>query len=366
MADALTAAKIAEFEEELKNTKYNKRTQGAVGILKAKIAKLKEDARAKASKKINTDSFAIKKSGDATAVIVGFPSVGKSTLLNAITKADSAVAAYAFTTINVIPGLLDFGGIRIQIFDVPGLIEGASEGKGRGKEVLGCISVADLIILIIDATDLSQYHKIMSELYESRIRLNQKRPDVKIVRKNVGGLHISSIPLKKIDKQTIINIMREFRASSADMIIREDIDVDQLIDLIENNRYYIPGIVVLNKADLLSPSELERAKLAIRPDVIISALNKKGLEELKEKIIEKLERVRVFCKEAGKDANMERPMVLKKSATLKDACISLHRDFVTKFKYARVWGKSVKFDGQRVLNIKHQLKDYDIVEIHTR
>lgn len=150
--DAKLNEKIAAFEEELKNTKYNKRTQRSIGLLKAKIARLRDEKHKKATAQLAADGFAVKKTGDATAALIGFPSAGKSTLLNKITDADSAVAAYAFTTLTVIPGVLNYKKTRIQILDVPGLIEGASGGKGRGKEVLAAASNADLIILLVDAT----------------------------------------------------------------------------------------------------------------------------------------------------------------------------------------------------------------------
>lgn len=81
------------------------------------------------------------KSGDARIALVGFPSVGKSTFLSKITKTKSEVAAYSFTTLTAIPGVLEYGGAEIQVLDLPGIIEGASEGKGRGRQVISAAKV---------------------------------------------------------------------------------------------------------------------------------------------------------------------------------------------------------------------------------
>ena len=82
------------------------------------------------------------KSGDARIALVGFPSVGKSTFLSKITKTKSEIAAYSFTTLTAIPGVLEYGGAEIQILDLPGIIEGASEGKGRGRQVISAAKVS--------------------------------------------------------------------------------------------------------------------------------------------------------------------------------------------------------------------------------
>ena len=85
--------------------------------------------------------FDVSKSGDARIALVGFPSVGKSTFLSKITKTKSEVAAYSFTTLTAIPGVLEHGGAEIQVLDLPGIIEGASEGKGRGRQVISAAKV---------------------------------------------------------------------------------------------------------------------------------------------------------------------------------------------------------------------------------
>src|SRR3989344_7851950 len=126
--------RIRELEEELKKTPYNKATQHHIGLIKAQIAKLREKIEKKAAGRGATKGYTIKKTGDATVVLVGYPSVGKSTLLNKLTNAESKVASYEFTTLQVIPGLMEYKNAHIQVLDVPGVVKGAAAGTGRGKE----------------------------------------------------------------------------------------------------------------------------------------------------------------------------------------------------------------------------------------
>ena len=75
------------------------------------------------------------KSGDTRVGLVGFPSVGKSTLLTKLTGTFSEAASYEFTTLTCVPGSMAYKGARIQVLDLPGIIEGAKDGKGRGRQV---------------------------------------------------------------------------------------------------------------------------------------------------------------------------------------------------------------------------------------
>ncbi|RLE37935.1 GTP-binding protein [Candidatus Woesearchaeota archaeon] len=356
--------KIRELEQLISKTKYNKRTQHAIGLYKAQLAKLKEKeaARGKAIKK--GESYAVKRSGDATVIIVGFPSVGKSTLLNVLTGAKSAVGSYAFTTLKCIPGLMKYKHAEIQILDVPGVVHGAASGRGRGKEVLAVMRNADLAIILLDVNYPGHLKVLKNEINNAGIRLNQERPDVKITKTDRGGIKIGKTVKIDLSNRTIIDILKEFKIVNAEIVIRSVIGIDQLIDVIEKNKVYMPAIIVLNKIDTVGPNKLQNVIKAVKPDICISAEKNIGINELKEMIYQKLRLIPIYCKQVGKKADLDVPLILKNGATLKTMCEKLHKDFVSKFKFARIWGKSAKFPGQRKLKLNHKLEAGDIVEIH--
>jgi len=110
---------IQAIEEEIFNTQKNKATEHHIGKLKAKIAKLKAQQELQRMKGAGgSKGYYVKKSGDATVALVGYPSVGKSSLLNRLTGSYAEVASYQFTTLEVIPGVMDYKGAKIQILNI--------------------------------------------------------------------------------------------------------------------------------------------------------------------------------------------------------------------------------------------------------
>lgn len=134
-------------------------------MMKARLAKyraqLMEPDRGNSSGAHKNDGFDVMKSGDARVALIGFPSVGKSTMLNTITDTHSEAAAYEFTTLTAIPGVIRYNGASIQLLDLPGIIEGAAKGRGRGRQVISAARTADLVIIMLDATK-SEQHKCVS------------------------------------------------------------------------------------------------------------------------------------------------------------------------------------------------------------
>ena len=360
-------SKIQEMETAMSKAKYNKATEHWFGLMKIQIAKLREKIEKKTAGKGGGEGWFVKKTGNATVILVGFPSVGKSTLLNALCGTKSKVAAYEFTTLDCIPGTLNYNNAKIQILDVPGVISGAAYGKGRGKEVLAMARNADLVLFVIDAIHPEHFSALQKEVYDVGIRINQQKPDVKIVKKVRGGVSINStVKLSKVSAETLNAILHEFKMMSADVVIRNDIDIDQFIDAIEGNRKYVPAIVCVSKADLLDEKSRRQLHELLPHSIFVSAEKGEGLDELKEKIFNCLKFVRVFLKEVNKKPDLDEPMILTRPATLKSVCEHIHRDFVKKFKYARIWGKGAKFPGQMFRNLDKVLEDGDIVEIHIR
>ncbi len=356
---------IKAIEDEISNTKKNKSTEHHIGRLKAKIAFLRDEVQKRASSKSGGEGFSVKKSGDASVVLVGFPSVGKSTLLNSLTGTESAVAAYEFTTLDVVPGTMKYKGTTIQILDVPGLVRGAASGRGRGKEVLAVVRNADLALIILDVFQLVHHDVLIQELNDAGIRVNSSPPDVTIKKKARGGINVNSTVSLDMDEETIKSVLGEYRIHNANVLIRQNINVDQLIDVVLDNRKYIPGYVVINKIDLADKYTLKDCLNKFPDALLISADKKIHMEELKEKIYEHLGFIRIYLKPQGKPADMNDPLIVREGVSIEDVCDKLHRDFKKRFRYAQIWGRSAKHEGQRA-GLEHVMFDSDILSIILR
>ena len=353
---------IKELEEQISKTKYNKATEGHIGKLKAKIARLSEEEEKRRASKGPTKGFYVKKAGNATVALVGFPSVGKSTLLNQLTGAKSEVGAYHFTTLDVVPGVMEYNHAKIQILDMPGLIKDASRGKGRGREVIAAARSADVILLVVDIFNPNM-DVLFRELYNAAIRLNQKKPDVVITHSDHGGIQVKpTLKLTKITVETIKDMTAAYGHVNATVVVREDIDVEQMLDVLAGNRVYIKAVMAINKVDLAKPGQLEAVQEMHKKyrTVPISAATGQGMPELKQALYDTIDMIRIFLKPQGQEADLDIPLIVKRGNTIGDVCELIHRDFKNNFRYAMVWGKSAKFPGQTV-GMDHVVADEDIV-----
>ncbi|XP_003747304.1 developmentally-regulated GTP-binding protein 1 [Galendromus occidentalis] len=363
-----TLEKIAQIEAEMARTQRNKATMGHLGLLKAKLAKLRRELLTPKGGGGGTgEGFDVAKTGDARIGFVGFPSVGKSTLLNTLAGVYSEVAAYEFTTLTTVPGVIKYKGAKIQLLDLPGIIEGAKDGKGRGRQVIAVARTCSLIFIVLDVLKPLLHKKIIErELEGFGIRLNKDVPQITLRKKDKGGVNLQClVPQTELDLETVKAILSEYKIHNADVVLKYDASQDDFIDVIEGNRIYIPCIYVLNKIDQISIEELDII-YKVPHCVPISAHHRWNFDDLLEKAWEYLKLIRIYTKPKGQLPDYEAPVILTRDhLTVEDFCDKVHRTLIKEFKCALVWGSSVKHNPQKV-GKEHVLCDEDVVQIVKR
>ncbi|MDK2868927.1 MAG: hypothetical protein PWP39_162 [Pyrococcus sp.] len=339
--------------------------------IKRKLAELrKELERQRQQKKGGGYSLAVKKEGAAQIVLVGLPNVGKSELLKALTGVDVESADYPFTTTEPVPAMLNYKDVQIQLVEVPGLIEGAALGKGMGPQLLAVVRNADAIAIVVDLSEdpIRQMNILLQEFERAGIKVNKKKPKVQIRKTPSGGIVINGIENIIGDIEEVMKMLREEKIHSAEITVMEPVTLEEFADALDDSLVWKNAIIIANKGD--APGSKENYEKLVKTFgerfkiVPVSAKKRINLEAVKEAIYEIADIIRVFTKSPGEEPAYP-PIALRRGATVQDVAERIHKDLVKNFKYARVWGRSVKFPGQRV-GLDHVLEDGDIVEIHAR
>lgn len=359
--------KIKAIEDEIARTQVNKATNRHLGVLKARIARLREQERERIERGKGQvgDGYAVRKDGDATIVLLGLPSVGKSTLLNHLTNSNSKVGAYDFTTLTVVPGVLKYRGAQIQVLDIPGIIRGASEGKGLGKRILSTTRSADLLLVIVDVFNPGIRKVLLDEIRNIGIRPDENPPNIQIEKRGSGGIIITDlVGMTEMDEEGMKEILREYRYHNSRVVVREDVDYDSFVDVLLKNTVYIPTLTVVNKIDMVDEEWVEKLGEDADYDyVAISADNDINLEQLKERMFERLDLIRLYMRPKGEDPDFDEPLIIRNGSTVEDVANKIHRDLKKTLRFTRVWGKSAKFGGQKV-GLSHQPMDEDIITFY--
>ena len=364
--------KIKWLKEMIKHAPKHKGTEKLLAQLKKTLNKLEEELEKEKIKKAGKkDLFSVEKEGEALVSIIGLPNSGKSLLLSKLTNSKPLIADYPFSTTKPEIGMLDFEGSLIQLVDLPPITENAAEERG---ELFGVINNSDLILILIDLTENveEQFKLIIKEFKKAKILLGKEKPLIKIKKVERGGLEIVGVEKEELEKAK--EILRKHKINNGIVNIKKGTLKD--LELVLENYKFIKAIIVANKGDLPNSlinfnklkklvdefNEKEKVKLKLIP---ISALKEKNLDLLKKEIWEELGLIRVFTKDPKRKNPDFPPITLKKGATVEELVKKIHKEFLKKFKYAKVYGKSVKFKGQTV-GLKHVLEDKDIVEVYLK
>jgi ribosome-interacting GTPase 1 len=244
-------------------------------------------------------------------------------------------------------------------------------GKGRGKEVIAVVRTADLIVILGDVFNGVHVDVLMHELYDAGIRINKQKPDITIKKTGFGGIRLNTVGAVDIDVEEVRAILAESKVMNADVLIRgSNVTQDDIIDAVMGNRTYIPAFIAINKVDLVTENERTEVKAEMREKygvdpIMISAHAGYNIDKLQDAIYEHLEFLRIYMKPYGGEADMKEPMIMRRGSTIEGICRRLHRDFVDQFRYAKIWGTSVKHDAAKV-GLQHRVEDGDVVTIVTK
>jgi ribosome-interacting GTPase 1 len=306
-----TAEKILALEEMLAIIPHHKGTDKMIAQLRKRLSQHKDESQRRPSAARKTDPFVVKKEGAAQVVLVGLPNCGKSQILATLTNALPIIADYPFTTRIPLPGMMKFENVQIQLVDAPPLMDEYVESG-----LFNLIRNADALVTVLDLSEDcgAQIDLILEELDRHRIKILKKGEENKP--------EIGLLPKR--------------------------------------------AVFVGNKADLKEAQENGRALLnefsRIYPALSISAKENMNLDSVRGEIYAILDKVRAYTKAPGKPADLEDPVIMPKGSTVLDFASQIHKDFVQKLKFARIWSKE-KYHGQMVQR-DYVLQDGDIIELH--
>lgn len=304
--------KIGHLEEMLRLIPKHKGTDHMQADLKHKLSQLKKElAEGKGKPKKGGPVFNIDKEGAGQIVLLGAPNTGKSQVLAALTKATPVVAEYPFSTHVPQPGMAPFEDVQIQLIDTPPVTQDFYE-----PWMTDIVRRADAAVLVADLAD--------DGLMEA----------LEVVIKRLESVKLHLVSEMPADADTVSHTWRRT------VILANKIDAPDASDRLEILREYFGK------------------RYEIWP---VSAKAGTGMEAMPAKLFGFLRIIRVYTKEPGKKADMERPYTLPAGSNVVELAVRVHREFESMLKSARVWG-SGKYDGIHVKR-DHVLADKDVVEL---
>jgi len=303
--------KIEIIEKLISLLPRHKGTDKLFADLKRRLSKLKNMAEQERKKKSKGyDPFLIEKAGAGQVMIVGPPNSGKSSLLATLTNANPQIADFPFSTVKPCPGMMNFEDIQIQLIDLPPLTESHVDPL-----MINAIKRSDGVIIVVDLSSddlLEQTDVVIEKIEEKKTILSWDNP---------GELEIGWIWLR--------------------------------------------SFIVANKMDAPKADErleiLKEFYVARFPIVSVSTFEKFGIGDLKRKIFEMLNVIRVYSKPPGKPPDFEKPFVLKKGSTVRDLAEEIHKDFTEKLKGAKLW--NIEEKTFIMVDRDYELNDRDVIEL---
>ncbi|GBC68364.1 GTPase Obg [archaeon HR01] len=359
--------KIRALEEALPLIPDHKGTERMRAQLKTTLAKLRREAERRKSVKVGRhDEFSVRREGDVQVSLLGVANSGKSTLLSSLTNAKPAIAPYSLTTVRPIPGMTQHMDVEIQLVELPAILtDGLEETSFTGRSIAFARN-SDLIAIMLDCANnpLQQLEKIIQLLDEGGITLRRREAIVVVEKKDSGGIRLVSFGHFRASLQEVRSLLESVGVKNAVVKVYGDAGLEELEEQLLRETVYKPSVVVGGRADLADAGELERLRRRVeelgRPLVLFSVRDRASITHLRDILYQNLNIIRIYTQKDG--VITRKPVVLGVGSTVQELARVIHKDFAERLRYARVWGRSVRIQGQQV-GPGHRLEDGDVVEL---
>lgn len=369
--------RIETLEEYISLVPKHKGAERLLANAKTTLSKLKaEQEEERLARRGTGEKWMVPKESDVQVAVAGFPSSGKSAFLNFLTgKEIFEIGTYPFTTMKPEVGTTQAKGAIIQLVDLPALIEGSAEGQAIGQKVFAQIRNADLVTLIVDLSKdpIEQLKVLLNEFKKARIKLNEYKSKIHLEKTAGIGIVTVNADFFPGGKELLITYLQNMRVNSAIITLDEPITEDELFDFLRIKSVTIPAVIVATKGDApASKANFTKLKKFINknyPDrfeiipvsIKFSGSKVNNPDIITEQLFQTVGFIRVYTRnDEGEVAT--KPIVMKKGSTVLNVAEKLGSNFVKNFRFAKIWGSSMKYDGQRT-GIDHQLSDQDIIQI---
>jgi small GTP-binding protein len=359
--------KIKYLQEFISTIPEHKGNEKMRGYLRRRLAQLKDELEDQKKRKAaggGRGGFSFKKEGAAQLVILGMTGSGKSSLLMQVTNAKSEVADHSFTTKQPVPGMMHFEDIQFQLIDTPAVFKNVRNGAW-GSQLMSLARNADGLLILLDAKDAAgQFQLIFNELTSAGITIDKKVTKIDIEKTTGGGIQIACTGRITCKVKEIEQALKELGIHNAIVRIWGDARPKDIEDALDQTRIYKPSLIIVNKVDNY-PGAVENFNLECNRKAIgVSTITRIGLDSLGKNIFTALGIMRIYTKGSG-GAVAQKPIIVKIGAKVDDIAKIIHSQFYRNFKYAKIWGNSVNFNGERV-GAEHELADKDVLEIRIK
>jgi len=355
--------KLKALQEYLSAIPKHKGTENLIAQVRHQIAKIRKEIEKEKELKKKLGGgprFNIKKEGDIQYVLIGFTKSGKSSLLSKITNAKVEVSERYYSTVRPVAGALNFEGVIIQLIDSPSIMPGNEDWNNN---IISLIRSADGIAIVLDATRNIQedFNEIYKFLLNNGILIGKKDFSLRFI--------------KTVVKEPIFIMNGEIIGATAEYVRKMLLDygyrnvivefygkakIEEIEAYLNSNVIHLNSVILINKWDLAKvDGKFDFKGIDYLPISVTESIN---LDKIPQFIFSSSEKKRIFTKEPNEEKPSNKPIVVDRNTKIIEIAEMIHKDLAKNFKYARVWGKSVKFPGEKV-GPYHVPYDGDIIEI---